>query len=316
MAILTFELLNSFAWHAVQWLWTKLMYRVILKSHNEWHSYGPDKLIYGHFWLLNSKCDLDLGDIDVILSHDTPSNDCEQMYQVILKSHNEWHSYGPDKIIYGHFWPLNSKCDLDLGDIDVILSHDTPSNDCEQMYQVILKSHNERHSYGPDKIIYGHFWPLNSKCDLDLGDIDVILSHDTPSNDGEQMCQMILKSHNERHSYGPDKLIYGHFWPLNSKCDLDLGDIDVILSHDTPSNDGEQMCQMILKSHNERHSYGPDKLIYGHFWPLNSKCDLDLGDIDVLLSHDTLSNDGEQMYQVILKSNDKWHSYGPDKLSV
>ncbi len=124
---------------------------------------------------------------------------------------------------------------------------------------------------------------------------------------------MISKSLDERHSYGPDKLIYGHFWPLNSKCDLDLADFDVILLHDTPSNDGEQMCQMILKSHNERHSYGPNKLIYGHFWPLNLKCDLDLGDIDVLLSHDTPSHDGEQMYQVILKSNNKWTSYGPDK---
>jgi hypothetical protein len=48
---------------------------------------------------------------------------------------------------------------------------------------------------------------------------------------------------------------------LNSKCDLDLGDIHVIISRDTPSNDGEQMCQMILKSDNERHSYGPDKLV-------------------------------------------------------
>ena len=37
----------------------------------------------------------------------------------------------------------------------------------------------------------------------------------------------------------------------------------------------------------------------------NSKCDLDLGDIDVLLSHDTSSHDSEQMYQVISKSNDK-----------
>ena len=152
-------------------------------------------------------------------------------------------------------------CDLDLGDIDVILSHDTPSNDSEQMYWVILKSHNKWHSYGPDKIIYDHFWPLNSKCDLDLGDIDVILSRDATYNNGEQMSQMILKSDNEWHSYGPDKLIYGHFLPLNSKCDLDLRDIYVILSRDTPSNDGEEMCQMILKSDTERHSYGPDKLV-------------------------------------------------------
>ena len=85
----------------------------------------------------------------------------------------------------------------------------------------------------------------------------LILSRDN----GEQMCQMIFTSHNEQHSYGPDKLIYGHFWPLNSKCDLNLGDIDVIISRDIPSNDGEQMCQMIIKSDNEWHSYGPDKLV-------------------------------------------------------
>jgi len=48
---------------------------------------------------------------------------------------------------------------------------------------------------------------------------------------------------------------------LNSKCDLDLGDIDVIISRDTPSNDDEQMCQRILKSDNKQHSYSPDKLI-------------------------------------------------------
>ena len=48
---------------------------------------------------------------------------------------------------------------------------------------------------------------------------------------------------------------------LWTQCGLDLGDIDVIISRDTPSNDGEQMCQMILKSDNERHSYGPDKLV-------------------------------------------------------
>jgi len=54
---------------------------------------------------------------------------------------------------------------------------------------------------------------------------------------------MILQYHNERHSYGRDK----HF-TFELKCDLDLGDINVILLSDTPFNDGEQMFQMILKS--------------------------------------------------------------------
>jgi len=30
------------------------------------------------------------------------------------------------------------------------------------------------------------------------------------------MCQLISKSHNERHSNGLDKLNYGYFLPLNS----------------------------------------------------------------------------------------------------
>jgi len=58
-----------------------------------------------------------------------------------------------------------------------------------------------------------NLWTL--KCNLEFGDFDVILSYDTPSSDGEQMCLMILKSYNEWHSYGPDKLIYGHFLLLN-----------------------------------------------------------------------------------------------------
>jgi len=51
--------------------------------------------------------------------------------------------------------------------------------------------------------------------DLDLGDIDVIILCYTPSNDGEQMCQMILKSHNEQQSYGPDKLVQPARQPIS-----------------------------------------------------------------------------------------------------
>ncbi|KAH3898022.1 hypothetical protein DPMN_022219 [Dreissena polymorpha] len=37
--------------------------------------------------------------------------------------------------------------------------------------------------------------------------------------------------------------------------------IDVILSQDTPSADGEHIWQIILKSHNEQQSNGQDKLL-------------------------------------------------------
>lgn len=74
-----------------------------------------------------------------IPSHDTPSHNGKQIYQVILKTHYKWQSYGPYKQIYSNFWHLTSKCDLDLEDIHTIPSHDTPSHDDEQMHQDILK---------------------------------------------------------------------------------------------------------------------------------------------------------------------------------
>ena len=59
------------------------------------------------------------------------------------------------------------------------------------------------------------------------------------------------------------------------------------------------MHHVILKSDNECQLWPVQANIWLFFLPLNSKCDLDLGDIDVILLHDTLSDDGEQMYQVI-----------------
>jgi len=161
---------------------------------------------------------------------------------------SQWTSYGRDKLIHGLLLPLNKVWPWPWRYWRYSFTWHTVIWRWTNV-PMILKSHNELHSYGPEKLIYGHFWPSNSKCDLDLGDIDVILSHNTPSNDGE-MFQMILKSHKEQHSYCPDKLMYCHFWSLNSKCELDLKN-NLIFSRNTPSNDGEQMCQMIIKSHNK-----------------------------------------------------------------
>ena len=47
-------------------------------------------------------------------------------------------------------------------------------------------------------------------------------------------------------------------------------------------------------------------------WPLTSKCDLDLEARGLGFSHDTSSDNGEHLCQVISKSIDGWQSYGPD----
>ena len=150
IAILTFELLNSFTWQAFQWLWTKLM--------------------YSHFKIL------------------------------------QWMTY---------LWPRQDNLlpfltfELKLRTWPWRYRHNSFARHTVKWWwtkePTILKSHNKQHSYCPDKLNYGHFLPLNSNCALVLGNIDVILSPDTLFNDGEQMCQMILKSHNKKQSYGPDK---------------------------------------------------------------------------------------------------------------
>jgi len=65
----------------------------------------------------------------------------------------------------------------------------------------------------------------------------------------------------ERQSNEPDTKLIPYFSPLKSTCDLDLGDRDVGLSHDTLSHDGEHLCQIISKSIIERQSYGQHKKI-------------------------------------------------------
>ncbi len=52
MAILTFEILNSLAWYAIQCLWTKLMWRVILNSHKP-ESWLWEIMNILYFWILD-----------------------------------------------------------------------------------------------------------------------------------------------------------------------------------------------------------------------------------------------------------------------
>ena len=77
---------------------------------------------------------------------------------------------------------------------------------------------------------------------------------------GEQLCQIILKTMHKWRSYGPDKLNLWPFSHLTFKCDLDLQPTGTNLSKDTATPHGKQLWQLILISMHECKSYGPDKL--------------------------------------------------------
>ena len=51
----------------------------------------------------------------------------------------------------------------------------------------------------------------------------------------------------------------GHFCHLTFSCDLDLGNIQNF-SHDTRTSQGEQLCQVILKSIHKCRRYASDKV--------------------------------------------------------
>ena len=61
-------------------------------------------------------------------------------------------------------------------------------------------------------------------------------------------------------SYDPDQLNLLPFYYFTFKCDLDLQPTTKNVSHSIVSPQGEQLCQIILKSMYKYRSYDPDKL--------------------------------------------------------
>ena len=119
---------------------------------------------------------------------------------------------------------------------------------------------NNLWSYGPDKAQITHFWPLTSKCDLDLWHIVIGHVRDMPTQHGEHFHKVSWRYNNSLWSYDPDKAQITHFLPLTSKCDLDLWHRVMGLVRDTPTHDYKHFDQVIWKFNNNFRSYSPDKV--------------------------------------------------------
>ncbi len=65
-------------------------------------------------------------------------------------------------------WPLTSTCDLDLRHTMLQFIFHTPIYQSEHFYEVSWQNINNLWRNGPDKVKIPKFWPLTSKCDLDL----------------------------------------------------------------------------------------------------------------------------------------------------
>ena len=159
---------------------------------------------------------------------------------------------------------------------------------------------------------YDNLWPFNNltfKCDLDLLPTWTNISNGTSTPQGEQLCQIILNSTHKCTSDGPCKLSLWPFYHLTFKCDLDLQPTWTNVQSGTSTPQGQQLCQIILKSMHKCRSNGQDKLNLWPFYHLTFKCGL-------ALQPTWTNTSNEQLCWISLKSMHKCRSYGPDRLNL
>ena len=98
-----------------------------------------------------------------------------------------------------------------------------------------------------------HVWPSPSTLAW------TNVSNGTSMPQGQQLCQIILKSMHKCLSYGRDKLNLWPFYHLTLKCELDLQPTWTNVSNGTSIPQGKQLCHINMKSINKCTNYGLDK---------------------------------------------------------
>jgi hypothetical protein len=200
-------------------------------------------------WHLTSKCDLDLWGTDLGLAHATRTDEDECICEIILNSIEKSQSNGPDKLKLSQFWPLTSKCDLDLWGTDLIRKHAAPTDDEECICEIIFKFHWEISVMVRTSWIWANFdiWPPSVTLTFEVQTWFLRMPHRLMMRNA--YVKYFLNSIEKYQSYGPDKLNLSKFWHLTSKCDLDLWGTDLILAHAAPTDDEECICEIIFKFH-------------------------------------------------------------------
>ena len=92
-------------------------------------------------------------------------------------------------------------------------------NHCAKFF---MKSMHKCKSYGQHKLNSWPFYHLTFKCDLDLKPSWKNVSNGISTHQGEQLCQIILKSMHRCESYGPENFNSWPVYHLTFKCILDL----------------------------------------------------------------------------------------------
>ena len=120
---------------------------------------------------------------------------------------------------------------------------------------VAWESYDARLRCGPDKVV------LSNSSHFDLWGTGLGPVCDKPPYDGEHVRLRNPMMHGwdvSRTRYSPIKQY--SFWPLTSKCNLDIWGTCLGLVRDTPPHYGQRLCQVSLKSYNAWLKCGPDNV--------------------------------------------------------
>ena len=117
---------------------------------------------------------------------------------------------------------------------------------------------------------YDHFiiWPSNVTFTFNL---PKQMANDTSTPQKEHLCQIIFKFMHKCISYGLDKVNLWPFYQSTLTCDLDLQPIWTNVLNGISTRQGEQLCQVILKSMHKCTSYDPDKSGRTHVCPTHAR---------------------------------------------
>ena len=193
------------------------------------------------------------------------------------------------------------------------------------------------------------FW-VCVHCDHDLGDITLGQSHDTPLGHGQQLCEILSRSNLAMRSYGPDTdfgyvctvTLTSEIWPwVKVRTHPSVIDNNRVKYYPDRTWQWEVMARTLILGccalwpwpwrydlgSRSWHTLGlwttivwniiqiqlsSEVLWPGHGFPVYMHCDLDLGDMTLGQGHDTPLGHGQQLSEILSRSNLAVRSYGPD----
>ena len=203
---------------------------------------------------------------------------------------------------------------------------------------------------GNEELWPGYEFPVCVHCDLDLGDMTLGQGHDTPLRHGQQLCEILSRSNLAVRSYGPDTdiqyvctvtltleiwpwvKVMTHPWVMDNNCVKYYPDptwqwgvmarirISSMCAlwpwpwrYDFGSRSWHTLASWTTIVWNIiQIQLGSEELWPGHGYPVCVHCDLDLGDMTLGQGHDTPLGHGQQLCEILSRSNLAVRSYGPD----